>query len=211
MKINRSLSLLVVLGATAASSAAWADAPRYDFLDLGYQGVNEPASSHLSSAHTYFLDGSYAFTDQLIGSAEYAHENADFHLLGLNGSDSGNTYSLGLGYRFPLSGSVDLVPNLSYISQHDSANAAGSIGSVSSSTSDTGYDLGVLLRAMVTDKLELDANVDHTTPGSAANSVGVAALYDFTSAFAVGLGYASESSNGQNINGWTLALRYYFK
>jgi hypothetical protein len=96
---------------------------------------------------------------------------------------------------------------LSYISQHNTASATG----FSNSTSDTGYDLGVQLRAMVVDKVELDASVDHSTPGSAANTVGVAALYNFTSAFAVGVGYATEASNGQNFNGWTVALRYYFK
>ena len=207
MKIKRVLVLYGILGATAASSAAWADSPRYDFLDVGYQSFNDPSSTGLSSDHGYSLDGSYAFTDRLIAGADYVHEKADFTISTITtGTISGNAYSAGLGYRFPLSSNVDLVPNLSYVSEHSTASSVG----FSNSTSDTGYDLGVELRAMVMDRLELDADVDHSTPGSSTNTVDLAALYEFTSAFAVGVSFANQSAKGQTTTAWSLALRYYF-
>ena len=198
--------LLCILGTAVASTAARAAAPRYDFMDLAYQSINDPASTGLTSDHAFGLDGSYAFTDRFIGIASYAHESADFNMFG-SGTVSGNGYSVGVGYRFPLNGNVDLVPNLSYIS----TDASASVGGFSSSTSNTGYDVGVQLRAMVTDQFELDGSVDHASPGSSTNSVGVGALYNFTPAFAVGVGYGLSTAGGQNTNAWTLALRYYFK
>ena len=206
MKTQRILVLLGILGTAVASSAARADAPRYDFADVFYQSINDPASTGLTSDHAFGLDGSYAFTDQFIGFAAYSHESADFNMFG-SGTVSGNGYSVGVGYRFPLNSNVDLVPNLSYISTNASAN----VGGFSSSTSDTGYDVGLQLRAMVTDQFELDGSVDHSSPGSSTNSVSVGALYNFTPVFAVGVGYGLSTTNAQNTNGWTLALRYYFK
>ena len=207
MKTNRTLLLLAVLGTAAASPAAQAAAPDYNFLDVFYQNINDPASSGFTSDHALGVAGSYAFTDQFIGAASYAHESADFNVFGVSGTASGNTYEAGIGYRFPLAENVDLVPNLSYVSENASAGAGG----FSNSTSDTGYDVGVLLRAMVTDKFELDASADHSTPGTASNTVGVAALYNFAPSFAVGVGYGSQTANSQNTNAWSLALRYYFK
>lgn len=204
------MKIFMLIGALATvvvSTTASADAPRYDFADVLYQGINDPSGSGLNSDHTIGLDGSYAFTDNLVGLASYGHETADFNLGGFSGTVSGNTYSAGLGYRIPLTDGIDLMPNLSYLSEHASATSTG----FSNSTSNSGYDVGLQLRAMITSQFELDANVDHATPGSSSNEIGVAALYNFTSAFAVGVGYASAKSNGQNTSGWTLALRYYFK
>jgi hypothetical protein len=207
MKNQRSLMLVLSLfGAALASTSAWADAPRYDFLDVAYQTINDPSGSGISSDHAYLVDGSYAFTPNWIGAASYGHESADFKVLGFSGTETGNVYSAGVGYRFPLTSSLDLVPNVSYVSAHASASVAG----FSNSTSDTGYDVGLQLRAMVMDALELDANVDHSTPGASANTVSVAALYNFTASFAVGLGYGTSTSDGQDTSAWTVALRYYF-
>lgn len=209
MKTPKTLGALVVFASAFAASAAYADAPRYDFLDLAYQNINDPSGSQLSSDHAYSLDGSYAFTDNIIGMASYGHEKADINAFGFSGTTSGNSYSAGLGYRFALMDNLDLVPNLSYVHTSQSLDAPGLV--LGGSGSNSGYDAGVLLRAMVTSSVELDANVDHTTPGSSGNSVGVAALYNFTPSFAVGLGYATDTSQGQTTNGWTVALRYYFK
>lgn len=208
MKKARLIASFTAVAAVTMTTAAYADAPRYDFVDLSYQSLNDPSGSQLSSDHAYGVDASYALTDNWLVAGNYGHESADFKPVGVNGTVSGNSYALGVGYRFPLSDSVDLVPNLSYLSEHATVSATGFI---SNSQSDTGYDAGLELRAMVTPVVELDANVDHTTPGSAANQVGVAALYSFTRSFALGLGYAESTSNGQNTTGWTLALRYYFK
>ena len=204
---NRFLTISMGMIVVAISTAASADAPKYDFADVLYQGINDSSGSGLSSDHAVGVDGSYAMTDKLIGLAAYAHETADYNQAGFSGTDSANSYSLGLGYRIPLTDRVDLMPNLAYLSEHVSANLTGFNKSVSNS----GYDAGVQLRAMITTQFELDANIDHTTPGSPVNTVGVAALYNFTSSFAVGLGYANQVSDGQTITGWTLALRYYFK
>lgn len=203
----KSLALLTGLASATISAATLADTPRYDFADVLYQSINDPSSSGLSSDHAYVVDGSYGFTTNLIGAASYGHETADLTVLGIKGTASGNSYEAGLGYRFALTESLDLVPNLSYDHSSATSSAAGS----SVSNSDSGYDAGLLLRAMLTSQFELDANVDHTTPGSSANTVGIAALYNFTPSFAVGVGYATQSSNGQNTNGFTVALRYYFK
>lgn len=207
MKTPRALMLIGLLGTAAAPLAASADAPRYDYLDASYQTVNDPSGSGFSSDHAYGLGVSYAFTDQFIGGASYAHESADLTAFGFKGTASGNVYSLGAAYRIPLTNSLDLLPNLSYVSVHSSASVAG----FSASTTDNGYDLGVELRAMVMDKLELDASVDHSSPGSSSNGVGVAALYNFTPAFAVGLGYGTSRADGQDTSAWTVAFRYYFK
>ncbi len=206
MKINM-LLLIGGIVATATWTTASADTPRYDFADVLYQGINDPSGSGLSSDHVIGLDGSYAFTDKFVGLASYGHESVDFNSGGFNGTDSINTFSVGVGYRIPLNDSVDLFPNLSYLSEHGSASAPG----FSNSVTDTGYDAGLMLRAMVTPQVELQASADHSSPGSATNSVGVAALYNFTPAFAVGIGYASAKSNGQSTSAWTVALRYYFK
>jgi hypothetical protein len=206
MEIKISTIIIGIMTAIT-SAAAFADAPRYDFADVLYQGISDPSGSGLSSDHTVGVDGSYAMTDKLIGLAAYGHETADVNQAGFSGTDSANSYSLGLGYRIPLTDRVDLMPNLSYLSEHVSANLTGFTKSVSNS----GYDAGVQLRAMITAQFELDANIDHTTPGSPVNTVGVTALYNFTSSFAVGLGYANQISDGQTITGWTLALRYYFE
>lgn len=209
MKFSKSLGALTAFAALAAASSAYADAPRYDFLDLGYQTFNNPSGSGFSSDHGYGLDGSYAFTDDIIGTASYDHEKADINAFGISGTASNNSYEAGVGYRFALSDSIDLVPSLSYAHVSPTYDAPGLV--FSSSGSNSGYDAGVLLRAMVTPAVELDANVDHTTPSASANTVGVAGLYNFTHSFAVGLGYASEKANGQTTDGWTVALRYYFK
>lgn len=198
-----------VVAVAAMSTAAYAGAPRYDYVDLSYGTFNDPSGSNLSSDHAYGLGASYAITDNWLVGGSYSHESADWNPIGSinNGSATGNSYEAGLAYRIPLSDSVDLVPNLSYLSAHSSFAVDG----FSSSSTNTGYDAGVLLRAMVTPAVELDANVDHTSPGSSGNDVGVAALYDFDRSFAVGLGYGVSRSNGQNVSGWSLALRYYFK
>ena len=209
MKFSKTLGTLTAFAALAAASSAYADAPRYDFLGLSYQTINDPSGSAYSSDHAYGLDGSYAFTDNIIGSASYGHEKADINAFGISGTASSNSYAAGVGYRFALSDSIDLVPSLSYVHVSPSYDAPGLV--FSSSGSNSGYDAGVLLRAMVTPVVELDASVDHSTPGASSNTVGVAGLYNFTRSFAVGLGYASEKANGQTTDGWTLALRYYFK
>lgn len=208
MKTSNTLGALTAFAAVLAASSAYADAPRYDFGDLSYQTINDPSGSGYSSDHAYGLDGSYAFTNNIIGIASYSHASADISAFGFSGTTSGNSYSAGLGYRFPLTGSIDLVPNLSYAHTSQSLNAPGLI--LANGGSNSGYDAGVLLRAMVTPTVELNASVDHSTPGSSSNTVGVAALYSFTHSFAVGLGYASSTANAQTTNGWTVALRYYF-
>lgn len=204
---NRFFIITMGMIAIVISTAASADAPHYDFADLLYQTVNDPSESGFSSDHVIGVDGSYAFTDRVIGMASYGHENADFSVSGVNGTVSGDSYAVGVDYRFPLSDSVDLLPNLSYLSAKASATATG----FSNSVTNTGYDVGVQLRAMVTSRVELGGSIDHSSPGAATNSVGVSALYNFTPAFAVGIGYASATSNGQNSTGWTVGLRYYFK
>lgn len=212
MQKRHLLTLFAAASMAVSATAAYADAPRYDFVDLSYQSINDPSSEGLSSDHGYGFDASYAVTTNWLVSANYGHENADFSFASVNGpangTVSGDSYELGIGYRFPLSDSVDLVPNLSYGSGHATASATGFI---SNSQTNSGYDAGVELRAMVTSAVELDANVDHLTPGSATNQIGVGALYNFTHSFAVGLGYDVATSDGQNTTGWTLALRYYFK
>lgn len=195
-----------VVAAAAMSTAAYADAPRYDYVDLSYGSFNDPSGSNLSSDHAYGLGASYAITDKWLVGGAYSHESADWKPSGLSGSASGNGYEAGLAYRIPLSDSVDLVPNLSYLSEHVSFSVPG----FSSSSTDTGYDAGVLLRANVTSAVELDASADHSSPGSSSNDVGVAALYNFDRSFAVSLGYDVSRSNGQNVSGWSVALRYYF-
>lgn len=50
--------------ATAASTVAWADAPRYDFAEAFYQSFNDPSTSGLGSDHAFGVDGSYALTDR---------------------------------------------------------------------------------------------------------------------------------------------------
>ena len=208
MKTLKVLGTAGVLAAAFAATNAYADAPRYDFFDLSYQNNSDPSGSGLSSDHDYGVSGSYAFTDNWIGGASYAHESADFNPAGFSsGTVSGNSYEAGIGYRFPLTASVDLVPNLSYA--HESSDV--SFPGLSSSTSGSGYDAGVLLRAMVTDKVELNASFDHTTPIASANTWGVGGLYNFTPAIAVGLGYSETSSGGQTTNSWTAVFRYYFK
>ncbi len=212
MRMKLFTGVMAVLG-TAVSTAAWADAPRYDFAEAFYQSFNDPSASGLGSDHAFGVDGSYALTDRWIGMASYAHEQADysppspFSGLQTNASLSGDSYEFGFGYRFPLTGSVDLVPNLAYDSQSASASAPG----FSNSVSNSGYDAGILLRAMATPRVELDAAFDHTTPGSASNQVALAALYGFTPDLSVGLAYASARSGGQSTTGWSLTLRYYFK
>jgi hypothetical protein len=209
MKTPKTLGALVVFAAAVAASTAYADAPRYDYLDLSYASFNDPSNSGLSSDHGYGLDGSYAFSDNIIGMASYGHEKADVNAFGSSGTTSGNDYSAGLGYRFALSDSLDLVPNISYVHTSQSLDAPGL--ALSGPSSNSGYDAGVLLRAMVTPAMELDANVDHSTPGSSSNDIGVAGLYNFTRSFAVGLGYDSATSQGQTSGSWSVALRYYFK
>ncbi len=212
---KKNLFTLLAAAAVTSATAAYADTPRYDFVDLSYQSISDPPGTgsgiargfEFSSDHAYGLDASYALTDNWVLGGGYSHENADVSYLNLAGTANGDSYELGIGYRFPLSDSVDLVPSLSYLSEHASESFHGP----SVSNSDSGYDAGVELRAMVTPVVELDANVDHTTPGFATNQVGVAALYNFTRSFAVGLGFAESTSNKQNTSGWTLALRYYFK
>ena len=209
MKTSKALGALTAFAAALAASGAYADAPRYNFVDLAYQTVNDPSGSGLSSDHAYGVNFSYALTDNIIGAASYGHEKADVNAFGSSGTTSSNSYSVGLGYCFPLTSSIDLVPNLSYVHASQSLDAPGLV--LANSGSNSGYDASLLLRAMVTPAVELDANVDHSTPGSSSNSVGVAALYNFTHSFAVGLGYASSTANAQTANGWTVALRYYFK
>ncbi|MFI4968520.1 MAG: outer membrane beta-barrel protein [Gammaproteobacteria bacterium] len=201
---------LLMLFATAAmavsATAACAAAPRYDFAGLSYQFINHPAGSDVSTDEAFGISGSYVLTDNWVLGGNYSHENAD--LIFNDEKVSGNSYELGVGYRFPLMDSVDLVPTLSYLSDHATASGPGL---VTNSSTDTGYDAGVELRAMITPVVELDFDVDHTTLGPASNQVGVAVLYNFAPSFAVGLGYAESSANGQNTSGVTLALRYYFK
>ncbi|MGE5624748.1 MAG: outer membrane beta-barrel protein [Bacillota bacterium] len=208
MKTLKTLGAISVLAAAFGASSAYADAPRYDFVDLGYTSISDPSGSGLSSDHAYGVDGSFGFTDNLIGLASYAHESADFSLFGISGTASGNSYEAGLGWRFPLTSNMDIIPSLSYA--HSSASARASFGP-SASTSDSGYDAAVTLRAMVTDKLELDAGVDHSSPVASSNTVGVSGFYNFTSVFALGLGYADSRSDGQDTNAWMLTARFYFK
>ncbi len=209
MNTAKTLGTLTALAAALTALSAYADAPRYDFATLSYQTNNDPSGSGLSSDHAYGIGLSYALTDNIIGAASYGHEKADVNAFGSTGTTSGNSYEVGLGYRFPLTDSLDLVPNLSYVHTSQSLDAPGLV--LTNSGSNSGYDAGVLLRAMVTPAVELEASVDHTTPGSSSNTVGVGALYNFTRSFAVGLGYSSSTSGGQTSNGWSLALRYYFK
>ena len=207
MKVKHTLMLLGIAAVTMTSATAWADAPRYDFVDLSYQTITDPSGSGFSSDHAYGLDVSYAFTDHLIGAAQYAHESADFNGFGLGSTASGNSFEAGLGYRIALSSSVDLIPNLSYLAENSSVSVPGSVGS---SNSNTGYDVGLQLRAMLTEQFELDANIDRASPGQASTTVAVAALYTFTHSFALGLGYADSTSNSQTTTGWTVAARFYF-
>ncbi len=209
MKTPKTLGALVVFAAAVAASTVYADSPNYDYLDLSYANFSDPSNSGLSSDHGYGLDGSYAFTSNIIGMASYGHEKADINAFGSSGTTTGNDYSAGLGYRFALTDSLDLVPNLSYVHTSQSLDAPGLV--LSDSGSNSGYDAGVLLRAMVTPAVELDANVDHSTPGSSSNDIGVAGLYNFTRSFAVGLGYDSITSQGQTGGSWSLALRFNFR
>lgn len=212
MKSNNALLLLSILGLLSLSTAALADAPNYDYAELGYQSISDPATSSYDSDHAYILDGSYAMTDRWILVGSYGHEKADLNVPGLSGSASGDAYSLGVGYRIPLTGSVDLVPNLAYDSDHATSSASYTPGGTTSYTQiNNNYDLGLALRAMVAPQFELDANFDHIAPSTRANTLGVAAVYDFTPSFAIGAGYASEASNGQTTTGWTVVFRWYFK
>ncbi len=204
MRINHKTAIVGALVAAAFSTAALADAPRYNFGDLSYSSISDPSGSGLSSDHAFGLDGSYAFTDRVIGIASYAHESADFNFFGSGGSVSSNLYSVGAGYRVPLTDSVDLVPNLSFASADTSVSGGGS-------SSDTGYVAGVMLRAVVAPQWEVDGSVNHSSVGSAATSVGIGALYDITPEWSVGFAYQNTSTSGDSFNSWTLAARYYFK
>ena len=76
MKSLKTLGALTVLAAALATSAAYADAPRYDFLDFSFQNINDPSGSGLSSDHANGLGGSYAFTSNIIGAVERLLMNA---------------------------------------------------------------------------------------------------------------------------------------
>lgn len=197
----------LTLAAAGISSAALADAPRYDYLGVEYASVSDPSGSGFSSDHGYGLNGSYAFTDNWLGGLAYSHETADFNILGVNGTASGNAYTIGVGYRFPIASSTDLIPSLSYAHTSTSASAGGA----SASQSGSGYDLALALRSMLTDKWEVDASVDHNTPIASQNTIGVGVRYYFTSAIAANVGYSEATSGGQTSNIWTVGATYFFK
>ena len=219
---------LAAAGAALAAADAYADTPRYDFLDLSMSSVNEPYQSSFASDRTYDLSGSYAFAGNWVGAASYSHEKADFNFGSADGV-TGNSYAAGVGYRFGLTDNLDIVPRLSFSHSNISVSSPGNNASLTAS----GYHLGVLLRAMLTDKLELDASFDHTrsvtspvsggvlfdwtpsTPITSANQESVGLLYGVGSSIALGLGVSNISfpvtfGGNHNTHYWSAEFRYYF-
>ena len=197
---------LAALIAVSAMPATYAAAPQYDFAEGFYQIFTQPSGSLYSSDRAVGVDGSLPLTANLIGTAEFDHESADFNGVPYRATSSGNYYEFGLGYRVPLSDAVDLVPTLAYA--HDSGTASGGLQSLLNPGS--GYDAGVLLRAMVAPHFELDGSFYHSTASTSSNSAGITAFYDFGSHFAIGFGYESKTAGGTDTGAWTARLRYYF-
>lgn len=185
----RSIFILVCLTFSVSAAAKDFD---YNFFQLGYGNVEYDDVN--VDGDGFGLSGSYAINEDFHVFGGYESAGLDF------GVDA-TSFGAGLGWHTMLSPVVDLVASFSY--QYVELDAPG-VGSVD----DNGLGLGVGLRFAATDLLELNAGINYVdfSDSDADTAFGVGGLYNFTDAFALGLG----ASWSDDVSSYTLSGRFYF-
>jgi opacity protein-like surface antigen len=185
----RSLVVFLVLALSASASAEDFD---YSFLTIGY-GIIDIDDTNIDG-DGFNLGGSYAISDTVHVSGSYQTADLDF------GIDL-STFSAGIAYNTSVSPVVDLVARLSY--EYIKLEAPGF-----PSEDDNGFGLGVGLRFAASETIELNAGISYVdlSDGGDDTAFGVAALYNFSDAFALSL----SGSWGSDVSIYALTGRLYF-
>ncbi len=185
----RSSLILLFLVFSASASAGDFD---YNYFSLGYATIEFDDVN--VDGDGFGLAGSYAINEDF-------HVFAGYEAAGLDFDIDATTLGAGIGWHTGLSPVVDLVANLSY--QYVELDTPGP-----GNFDDSGLGLGVGLRFAASDKVELNAGINYVDLSDSGGDTGfsLGGLYDFTDAFALGLGgnWSDDSSS------YTLSGRFYF-
>lgn len=187
--MNRSIYAFCFL---ALSTSALADDFDYSYLQLNY-GSFEFDDINVDG-DGLGLSGSYAISPDW-------HVFGGYQAAGLDFGVDATTLAAGIGYNTELSTVVDMVARVSY--QYVELDAPGG-GNVD----DSGLGLGIGIRFAASPEVELIAGLDYVDFGNGGNDTGFSAggLYNFSDAFALGLG----GSWSDDTSAFILSGRFYF-
>jgi len=187
--MNRSVFAFCLL---AFSSTAIAEDFDYSYLQLDY-GSFEFDDINVDG-DGLGLSGSYAISPDW-------HVFGGYQAAGLDFGVDATTLAAGIGYNTELSPVLDMVARLSY--QYVELDAPGG-----GNFDDSGLGFGIGIRFAASADLELTAGIDYVDFGDGSDDTGFSAggLYNFTDAFALGLG----GSWSDDTSALVLSGRFYF-
>lgn len=173
----------------------------YNMLELSDTTINSTVSGIKLKYHETGLRGSYVLTDDIFGTAEYAHQTVN----GFGRHSEIDRQSIGLGWRHGLSAHTDVIATYAYTDNHLS-------GAGSSVTPTSINSAGVGARTLVTPSLELFARIDFNKPSNSTNytSYGGGTRYHLTPSWALKLELNSYKIKGIKQDTYSLAVVYKF-
>jgi hypothetical protein len=174
--MKRSILLVALL---ATSGFAFADAFRYDFLQLDY-GTGDYTNSSIDCV-VWELNGSLGITNRLriVGS----YQTADFDYIA-----DAIEWKVGLGVNSPLSERFDVVASVSYVNL-DIDPLIGQCHNCRPGFEDDGYGLAVGVRSSITKRFEINAGVSYIDLSDTGDDTGLdgGVMFNWTDSFSVGL------------------------
>lgn len=168
------LRSLAVLLCMALGTTAFAEGPRYNFIEGSYERVEIDDSFGDIDGDGFGIGGSLELSDSFHAFASYGTADFDFNV-------DLDTLTVGGGYHSPMTDSVDLVAEIAYVQVDASA--------LGFSADDDGFGASIGLRGKTTDRVELEGFVDYVNLDDAGDDTSFrgAAWYAINDSFSVGL------------------------
>lgn len=196
---------ILALALITASSAATAQSPNWNKLDVSYLDTDIDVNIGEASFDGFGLNGSVALSDNWMLFGDYKAVSED-----ANGASADlDMFSAGAGFYQSVSDNTDMFATASV----ERLEVSGSGGGISASDGETGFGLGVGVRSMLTSSFELGGKVDYVNIDSEdIVRAQVNAFYYFTDNISLGLGYEMYRPSDADLDIDTLSasFRYAF-
>lgn len=169
----------------------------YNFVEVGYQKVDldeDPLPGVSVDGDGFGIGGAFEVGESWFITAGYSRVEFDF---GIDFDQLG----IGAGYHVDVSQNADFFATLSFVRVEASASGF-------ESADEDGFGATIGIRGMVGEKVELSGAIGYVDLGDGGDgtSFGVAGLYNFTNAFALGLNIETDD----DFTSYGIGARFYF-
>lgn len=178
--MKKYISLSLFAAATLFTTQAFADAPKWDLVELDY--VKFDINDTNFEPNGFAITGTKLLTDNLFMTGSYTELSENITAIDLDIEN----LSLGLGYKYGLTESTDWYGALSYVD----LKAEAVEGNNNAANDEDGFSISTGIRSMLTDNFELAGDVTYVDIGDGDETTfSVKGYYYVTEEIALSLGY----------------------